>query len=273
MWQSNSAGQQAEPAWAARGYDAAYIPRAAFTTGHVDTHDVGVEADGRVVFVNTSFGCLATVSQTASFKVVWQPPFLSELVNEDRCHLNGLAIRDGRAAYVTAVSESDVADGWRDRRRDGGVVVDVRRNEVIARGLSMPHSPRWHDGRLWVLNSGRGEFGYIDLTSGRFEPVAFCPGYLRGLTFAGNYAVVTLSKPRHHTFQGLELDARLSSRHADAQCGLQIIDLTTGAIAYWLRVESNLMTELYDVVALCGTRQPMALGFQNSEIERVITIE
>ena len=166
------------PAWAERGYDVAYVPRVGYTTGDLDVHDIAVDADGRVIFVCTLFGCLATLSERASFQPLWRPPFLSALVPEDRCHLNGLAMRDGRAAYVTAVADSDVADGWRDRRHDGGCVVDVASGEIVARGLSMPHSPRWYRDRLWLVNSGTGEFGCVDLATGRFEPIAFCPGYL-----------------------------------------------------------------------------------------------
>ena len=155
---------------------------------------------------------------------------------EDRCHLNGLALRDGKARYVTAVSRSDVVDGWRDRRTAGGCVIDVTTGDVVAEGLSMPHSPRWYRDRLWVLNSGKGEFGWVDLAAGRFEPIAFCPGYLRGLAFAGDYAIVSLSQPRHDkTFGGLALDGELARRNADAQCGLQIIDLKTGDVAQWLQ--------------------------------------
>jgi uncharacterized protein (TIGR03032 family) len=124
-----------------------------------------------------------------------------------------------------------------------------------------------------LVNSGTGEFGRIDLASGRFEPVAFCPGYLRGLAFVGDYAVVTLSKPRHVTFQGLDLDERLSQRGAEPQCGLQVIDLRTGVVAHWLRVEGSLVTELYDVVTLPAVRQPMALGFKTNEIERVLLVD
>jgi hypothetical protein len=104
---------------------------------------------------------------------------------------------DGKARYVTAVSASDVTDGWRDRRRDGGVVVDVQTNEIVATGLSMPHSPRVYRGKLWLLNAGTGYFGSIDLASGKFEPLTFRPGFLRGMAFAGDYAIVGLSGPRH----------------------------------------------------------------------------
>ncbi|MEZ6148076.1 MAG: DUF4915 domain-containing protein [Planctomycetaceae bacterium] len=143
---------------------------------------------------------------------------------------------------------------------------------MIARGLSMPHSPRWYRDRLWLHNSGTGEFGWVDVESGKFEPVAFCPGYLRGLAFQGNYAIATLSKPRHVSFHGLALDERLAEKQADARCGLHVIDLNTGAISHSLRLDGSLVTELYDVVTLPGTRQPMAVGFQNTEIERLMII-
>lgn len=261
------------PVWADRGYDVAYLPRVGYTTGHLDVHDMAVDSEGKLIFVNTMFGCLATLSENASFKPLWRPPFLSALVPEDRCHLNGLAMRDGRPAYVTVVADSDVADGWRDRRQDGGCVVDVASNEIVAGGLSMPHSPRWYRDRLWVLNSGTGEFGSIDLDSGKFEPLAFCPGYLRGMSFVDKYAVVSLSKPRHDTFHGLPLDDELAKHGAEPQCGLQVIDLETGTVAHWLRLNGELVTELYDTAVLPGTRQPMAVGFQTNEIERLVVID
>ena len=194
------------------GYDRLYLPQVGNTTGDLDIHDMAVDGDGRLVFVNTLFGCLATLSETHSFKPLWRPPFISKLAAEDRCHLNGLAMKDGRAAYVTAVSQSDVVDGWREHRAAGGVVIDVASNEIVASGLSMPHSPRWHQGKLWLLNSGSGDFGYVDLKTGRFEPVTFCAGYMRGLYFHGDFALVGLSKPRHNkTFSGLPLDENSAS--------------------------------------------------------------
>lgn len=255
------------------GYDRVFIPRVGYTTGDLDVHDISQDADGDVVFVNTKFGCLATLSDRHSFRPLWRPPFVSQLVPEDRCHLNGLAMVAGQARYVSAVSRSDVIDGWRDQRRDGGVVVDVDSGEIVATGLSMPHSPRFYRDRLWVLDSGNGFFGYVDLATGAFVPVTFLAGFARGLTFIGDYAVVGVSRARSaHTFDGLRLDEELANRNATAQSGLQIIDLRTGNIAHWLRAQ-GVVRELYDVAVLAGATRPMALGFQTDEISQLLSVD
>lgn len=255
------------------GYDRVYIPRIGYTTGDIDMHDIGIAADGSPVFVATLFNCLATVSSTRSFRPLWKPEFISTLAPGDRCHLNGLAMRDGVPAFVTAVSTSDDRNGWRDHRESGGVVVDVASQEILVRGLSMPHSPRWHNGRLWVLNAGTGELGYVDPKAGSFVPVVFLPGFLRGLTFHQNYAIVGLSGPRdERLFTGLELQRRLDARDVTPRCGVYIVDLTTGVVEQWLELV-GLVTELYDVAVLAGTRRPMLVGFKTPEIEQLISIE
>ena len=270
LWRFDNALQAGEMH---QGYDRLYVPQLAYTTGDVDAHDVSVDATGRPLFVNTLFSCIAAPSEAKSFRPVWQPPFVSRLLPEDRCHLNGLAMEGGQPRYVTAVGESDVADGWREKRVGGGVVIDVAANAVVARGLSMPHSPRLHQGRLWLLNSGTGDFGFVDPASGRFEVVAFCPGYLRGLWFHGNFAIVGLSQPRENkTFAGLPLDEALAKRNVGPQYGLMVIDLATGATLHWLKIE-GIVHELYDVVALPGIQRPMALGLKTDEIRRLLTIE
>ena len=255
------------------GFDAIYAPHAGWVTGDVDAHDVGFASDGRPLFVNTKFSCLAAVSDSHSFRPIWTPPFVSRLAPEDRCHLNGLALEEGRPRFVTAVSRSDASDGWRDRRADGGVVIDVERNEIVAEGLSMPHSPRLYDGRLWLLNSGAGEFGFIDPQSGRFEALAFCPGYARGLAFVGRHAVIGLSMPRENrTFSGLPLDAALQARSTDPRSGLAIIDLDNGDMTGWVRIE-GIVRELYDVAVLPGVRRPSLIGFRTDEVRYVLSID
>jgi uncharacterized protein (TIGR03032 family) len=183
-----------------------------------------------------------------------------------------LAIKDGKPAYVTAVSETNVAEGWREHRSGGGVVVDINTDEVVCSGLSMPHSPRLHNGKLWLANSGTGEYGYVDFDTGKFEPVVFCPGFIRGATMHGNFAVIGLSKPRHNTFQGLDLDERLEKEKVGARSGLYVVDLSNGTTPHWLHTE-GIVSELYDVISMKGVKRPSLIGFQNDQIRRVISIE
>lgn len=247
------------------GYDREFFPRRSYITGGLDIHDIGMGEYSRPIFVNTRYNCLATISPTASFEMVWKPPFITSLVSEDRCHLNGLAMNGTKPAYVTAHSRSDVQDGWRDRRSDGGIVVSVQDNAIVTTGLSMPHSPRLYDGKLWVLNSGAGEFGHIDLKTGKFIPVTFCPGYARGLSFIGDYAVIGLSLPRGaHTFEGLPLDAALKTKDTPPRCGLIVVDLNSGEVKEWMRIE-GVVTELYDVAVLPNTLRPRSVGVHKIE--------
>jgi uncharacterized protein (TIGR03032 family) len=255
-------------------FDACYVPRTIHVTGELDAHDVGVAADGRPLFVNTRFNCLAGVSDLYSFEEVWRPPFISALVDEDRCHLNGLAMDEGEPAYATAVSRSDTIDGWRDRRADGGVVIDVRTGAIVCEGLSMPHSPRLQRGVLWLVNSGTGELGTVDLPqnggTGRFEPVAFCPGFLRGLALYGRYAFVGLSKPRYKRFEGLALDARLAAADSEPWCGVQVIDLQRGSCVDWFRIDGQ-VAELYDLAVIPGFACPMAVSPGSPDAATVVS--
>lgn len=258
-------------------YDACFMPRTVHVTGRLDSHDVGVTADGEIVFVNTRFNCLAKISRQHSFVPVWKPAFVSDIVDEDRCHLNGLAMRDGKPAFVTAVSRSNTVDGWRDRRSGGGVVIDVETNEVVCEGLSMPHSPRWHDGKLWVLNSGTGELGYVEMPKGKkklgaFIPVAFCPGFLRGLAFRENFAFVGLSRPRYKRFEGLALDQKLKDADSEPWCGVQVIDTRTGTCVDWFRIDGDI-AELYDVELVADFSCPMTVSPSSPDAAALVTFE
>lgn len=250
-------------------YDACFVPRRIDVTGSLDAHDVGIGADGEPVFVNTRFNCLARTDPRDSFACVWRPPFISALVDEDRCHLNGLAMENGAPAFATAVSRSDTIDGWRDRRAEGGVAVDVRSNEVVCEGLSMPHSPRLHEGELWLLNSGTGELGHV--RDGHFMPRAFCPGFLRGLRFHQGLAFVGLSKPRYNRFEGLALDDRLKAADSEAWCGIQVIDLATGTCVDWFRIDGA-VGEIYDLALLPGIACAMAVSPGAPEAATLVTL-
>ncbi len=252
--------------------DRLYVPRVAWTTGELDVHDMVCEADGRLLFAATRMNLVATMSEEASFVPVWKPRFISALVPEDRCHLNGLALRDGHARYATAVARSDVVEGWRDFRGDGGVVVDIRDDSIIAEGLAMPHSPRWHDGALWLLESGRGRLVRIDPDRGTVERLLFLPGYARGLAFHDGHAFIGLSLPRSDdAFRGLPLEEELQRRRARPRCGVLVVELARGVVVEWLTFE-GIVRELYDVAVLPGVRRPRAVGLRGEEIGRVITV-
>lgn len=269
IWRFENALQAGERQ---EGFDAVYVPKASHVTGDIDCHEMAVDEDGRLIFVNTLFNCLSYLSRDYSFHPVWKPDFISAYVPEDRCHLNGLAMQDGRPAYVTAISRTDSADGWRDHRQDGGVVIDVRSGEVVCEGLSMPHSPRLHGKTLWVQDSGTGYLGRVNMATKSFEPVVLCPGFLRGMTIVGNFAVACVSKGREGaSFGDLELEKNLVSRDTDARCGLVVIELTSGNILHWLRIE-GVVEELFGVAAMPGVLMPRAVGFKSDEIARTISL-
>jgi uncharacterized protein (TIGR03032 family) len=254
------------------GFDRWYVPQLAYTTGDIDVHDLAVDGDGEPVFVSTLFSCMARPDPRSSCRPLWRPSFVSRFAAEDRCYLNGLAMRDGKPAYATCVARSDANEGWREHRANGGLLLDIASNEIACAGLSMPHSPRWYRGRLWLLNAGTGEFGWVDLAQRRFEPIAFCPGFLRGLAFAGDYAVVGLSMQRENrTFQDLALDQRLANKGVAARCALQVIDLARGDVVHELRID-GVVSEMFDVAVLHGACNPGAVGFSSDEIRRTIML-
>ena len=217
-------------------YDALYLPRVTYHTGEINVHDVA-QGDDALWLVNTRFSCLCVPSREYSFLPRWRPPFVSETVPEDRCHLNGLAMHAGGPRFVTALGATDQVGGWRESKANGGVLVDVNSGQVVLRGLSMPHSPRLHDGALWVLNSGAGELWRIDPATFQHEVAARLPGYLRGLCFVGEVVLIGLSKIREkHIFGGLPLQERISS----LRCGIAIVERAFGSPARVLRIHRGL---------------------------------
>ena len=245
--------------FANKAFDRVFVPRTAHTVNYVDVHEIGVDRTDRLIFVNSRYSCLATIDKMHSFQPLWKPDFISALVPEDRCHLNGMAMVDGMPKYITAISVSDEKDGWRDKRGQGGVLIDVASGDIITDRLSMPHSPRVHEGQLWALDSGRGRVVRIDEASGALDEVAFCPGFLRGLAFHNGYAIVTVSKVRDGSFEELELQEKLRKQGKQAACGVMIVDLNRGTIVESILFEGK-VTEMFDIAAIPGVRNPMSVG-------------
>ncbi len=248
-------------------YDRLFVPMQSATTGDINVHDVTLDENGDLFFVSTLFSCVGKLSRNHSLASVWKPSCVSRLVPEDRCHLNGICCHEGKPRYVTLCAQSDTDHGWRANKKSGGQLIDIESDQAIVGELSMPHSPRFANGKLWLLNSGRGEFGYVDVDRGQFEPVTFCPGFARGLAIHGNVAVVGLSRPRDKVFKGLELDAELERHDTQAICGLVVIDLERGQILHQVHVIGD-VEELYDVAVLPGVRCPKAFGMKTSEVQR-----
>ena len=218
-------------------HDACFLPRSSHVTGNIQIHEMAWGVDGELWVVNTRFSCLCTIDKSASFTPRWRPPFVSSLEPTDRCHLNGLAMVDGRPRYVTALGESDAPMGWRADKARGGIVMDVASGVVVTRGLSMPHSPRWYGGKLWVCESGAGTLGTIDLSTGKYEPIVEVPGFTRGVAFAGNFAFVGLSQVRESAvFSGIPITERLTAE--ERTCGVCVIDLRSGQVVALLRYET-----------------------------------
>lgn len=234
-------------------HDACYLPRSAHVTGDVQIHEMAFIGN-EVLFVNTRFSCLATHDADHSFRPTWRPKFISALTPDDRCHLNGLCVVDGRPKWVTALGETDTGGGWRENKKSGGILIDVDSNEIVARGLSMPHSPRWHAGRLWLLESGTGSLGHVDLATGKYEPIVHMDGFTRGLEIVGNLAFVGLSQVRETAiFSGIEITERL--QETERTCGVWVVDIERGQIVAFLKFE-DAVQEVFAVCLLPGIRFP-----------------
>jgi uncharacterized protein (TIGR03032 family) len=235
-------------------YDRCWLPRSSTVVGEIQCHEIawaGTDGDEPDLWiVNTLFSCLAGLAPRYSFVPRWRPPFVSQLAPEDRCHLNGLAMRDGTPAFVTVMAATDEPGGWRKARNDSGLVLDVPSGEAVTAGLAMPHSPRWHEGGLYVLNSGLGRLERVDLATGGREAVAAVPGYARGLALHGGLAFVGLSKIRETAIFG---GAPIAAYHDELRCGVGVIELSTGTTVATLQFDNG-VEEIFDVQAVPGVR-------------------
>ena len=267
---------QVEPAGT---HDACFIPRASHVTGDIGIHEVcwcgGGDggADGQQVeelwVVNTRFSCLCTLHPDYSFVPRWRPPFITALAAEDRCHLNGVAVVDGRPRYATALGRTDTRGGWRENKPSGGIVMSVPDGQVIADGMCMPHSPRWHRGKLWVLESGTGRLQQLDPSSGTRNLVTDgLQGFARGLAVCGPYAFIGLSKIRSTSAMD---GVPLAERREQLKCGVAVVDLRSGRVVADVDFQTA-VEEVFDVQVLGGSRFPEVLGFQHDTIQNTFVV-
>jgi uncharacterized protein (TIGR03032 family) len=223
-----------------------YFPRRAHVTGNIKTREIAWGGEGELWIANTFFSCLCVLDDVHSFSPRWRPPFVSDLVPEDRCHLNGMALLDGVPRYATALGATDEAEGWRTNKASGGVLLDVLSGAVAIENLSMPHSPRLYQGSLYLAESGTGRLLRVSPSTGATEIVTELPGFTRGLAIHHGVAFVGLSRIRETAvFGGLEV----SQRVPQLKCGVWAVDLHSGTTRAVLEFHSG-VEELFDVVWL-----------------------
>ena len=260
VWFLKSAPDLASRVEPAGRYDACFLTRSSHFTGEIQAHELAWSGDELWV-VNTAFGCLCTLDDAHSFVPRWRPPFISSLAAEDRCHLNGLAMapdEPGRPKprFVTALGETDTPQGWRANKVSGGCLIDVASGQTVARGFAMPHSPRVHGGRVWMLHSGAGQLVLVDPARGHVQTVAELPGYTRGLAMYDRFAFVGLSKIREtSTFGGMPI----AERRPELKCGVGVVDLGTGRLVAHLEFVTG-VEEIFDVQVIPGARCPALSG-------------
>ncbi|MFK8111729.1 MAG: TIGR03032 family protein [Rubripirellula sp.] len=243
-------------------HDRGFLTRESFVTGNIQVHEMSWADDGELWVVNTLFSCLSTLHEDYNFVPRWQPPFIDELAPQDRCHLNGMCMHGGKPKYVTALGTSNTSRGWKENKSDGGVLMDVESSEIVARGFCMPHSPRMHDGKLFVLDSGHGRLVTVDPANGKVETVADYPGYGRGMCFRGQFAFIGMSKARETSVFG---GVPICEDRSKMRCGVVVVDLLAGRSVAYLEFETG-VEELFDVQVLADVKHPALRGpFTNAD--------
>lgn len=270
IWKHVNNGQYNASAQKLGLFTDSFVPRQIHCSGDIDAHDIAIGSDGTPYFCSALYNCIGIPSNTHCLQLYWSPPWISKIAAEDRCHLNGICCRDGIPYYITSVCKCDIRDGWRENRIGKGVVYDIVNDTEVCSGLTMPHSPRWYNGTLWILEAGTGWFGFIDLNTKKFVQCAFIPSFLRGLSFISsgnnNYAIIGGSKDRYElSFKELPLGKTVEEKNIVIRCGIWIINLESFDIIHHLYFDSPI-DEIYDVCVLEGKLRPMVMDLNSSSL-------
>jgi uncharacterized protein (TIGR03032 family) len=255
-------------------FDAVYYPQFAYICGDADIHDIRVNSTGDIFFVSALFNSVCKPSMTKSLEPIWTPKWITKVKTkdgtslppcEDRCHLNGMCLVNDAPKYVTVACRKDHHHGWREQINEG-CVVDITNDEIVCSGLCNPHSPKWYQGKLWILETGTGHFGYIDIKEKKFIPCKFLPSFLRGLDFIGDYAIIAGSFDRHdYAFKDIPLGKILESKKMKVRAGIFIVDIRTFDVKHEFMF-TNDKTELYDVNVVRDVERPMIVELNDNRL-------
>lgn len=234
-----------------RQADSLYIPRASLTTGMINIHDIDWGDEGLWV-VNSTFSCLATLDPEHSFVPRWKPHFISELAPEDRCHLNGMTLKDGKPKYVTTFNKFNQRDSWHNSTEFDGTLMDVDNNEILLDGLCMPHSPRYHEGKVYFCDSGKGLICRYDPETGKREDLLKVQGYPRGMDFYGPIMFVGMSRLRA---TDIKRPAPISKEFEETFCGIRVINIETAEILASIDFQGD-VDQIYDIAVVPESISP-----------------
>lgn len=246
-------------------YDAIFLLRASYYTGHLSLHDM-YYVDNKIMATNTLFSCISMIDNEYSFTPIWKPTFIKEYSPDDFCNLNGLAIDKTGPRYATALGgKSNERQGWGENKMTGGVLIDINSDEIILENLQMPHSPRIYNDKLYFLNSAAGELCAVDTEKGTYGVIANLGGYERGMDKYEDYLFIGVSKLRHQSKVFGDLPIAKSSF-----AGIVIVYLPTGSIVGHIRYETS-VEEIYDVKVLPGYLRPGIVSMEKEAGRSAIT--
>jgi uncharacterized protein (TIGR03032 family) len=246
-------------------YDNIFLPRAQYYTSLLDIHDL-VWINDKLLMVNTRFSCLCWLDNAYNFLPFWKPEFITALMPEDRCHLNGVAIKNNKPAFVSMLGVSDEPAGWRNKKTNGGVIIDVDSGEIVLNNLAMPHTPRIINDALYVLLSASGELIRVDINSGKFDIIKKFGGYVRGMAYYKGFLFVAYSKIREKSSAFSDLPIAATSKEA----GIGIMHFESGNIVGEIKYQ-NSVEEIYDLQLIANTR-PGMINFDQQEKDLAISL-
>jgi uncharacterized protein (TIGR03032 family) len=236
-------------------YDSLYLPRSTFHTGAIDIHDLNFGNNGEIYAVNTLFSTIVKIDDDYNFTPYWTPPFIDKITSEDRCHLNGMTMLNGKPKYATAFNSGNTPQSWRNKITESGIIMDVENNTIIAKGLAMPHTPRIFNNELYVLLSATGELVKVNTTNGDYEVIIKLDGFVRGMSYHKDYLFIGLSKIRKDssTFGKLPFSEKAN------ESGIVVVHLPTKSIAGKITYLTTL-EEIYDIHILADKIRPNILN-------------